>query len=139
MQIASAGFGPICPGLDHQGVLHLEIRNSFCDRDFHEPTKPMTRATFSEEDIQLAPATHGAPAATEDLMIAEELESMRVRDEHRPGEKCFLWGGDKKWLPSEKVKSFIRDCGADHPTDFAATHGRDWQQVLFGSPNAKSS
>lgn len=99
----------------------------------------MTHATFSEEDIQLAPATHGAPAATEDLMIAEELESMRVRDEHRPGEKCFLWDGHKKWLPSEKVKSFVREYGASHPTDFSIAQRRDWQQLLFGSPNAESS
>ncbi len=98
----------------------------------------MTHATFSEEDIQLAPATHGAPAATEDLMIAEELDSMRVRNEHRPGEKCFLWEGHKKWLPSEKVKSFVRDYGGDHPTDFSAAKGRGWQQFLFGSPNANS-
>lgn len=99
----------------------------------------MSRATFSEERIQLAPATHGAPAATEDLMIAEELETMRVRNEHRPGERCYLWEGSRQWLPSEKVKSFLREYGADHPSNFSVAQGKKWQQILFGNPNAKTS
>ncbi len=72
-------------------------------------------------------------------MIADELESMRVRNEHRPGEKCFHWQGTQKWLPSEKVKTFLREYGTDHPSHFSVAQGRNWQQFLFGSPNAKSS
>ena len=77
------------------------------------------------------------PAAHEDLTIAEQLETMRVADEHRPGELCYLNPeGENCWLEESDVKHFLAKHGAEHSSAFLSAHGADWQNQLF-HPSSK--
>ena len=80
----------------------------------------------------LNPPTGAGPQAHEDLTIAEHLESIRIRDEHRPGELCFSApDGEHRWFPESEVKNFIASHGADHPSGFLTSQGTDWQHTFF--------
>lgn len=84
----------------------------------------------SETSGDIAPTS--GPAAHEDLTIAEHIQTMRVSDEHRPGEECFLNGhGEKSWVAAEEVRRFIRRVGAQHPSDYLATYGERWEKDFF--------
>jgi hypothetical protein len=94
----------------------------------------MSRDTFTDQDTTIRPPRHGEPDATEDLNIAEHLESIRVRDENRPGEECYrLENGGKVWVSEANVRSFLHEYGGDHPSDFFAATGKNWEEVLFSS------
>lgn len=72
------------------------------------------------------------PAPHEDLTIAEHLETMRQCDEHRPGEKCFVTGNHETlWVDEDQLTRFIREFGAEHPSDYFSQHGTQWQDDLF--------
>jgi hypothetical protein len=88
--------------------------------------------SHSDTDTPSESTTDSGPVAHEDLTIAEQLETMRVRDEHRPGEVCFLGeDGRKRWVAESEVARFIRRLGATHPSDYLAAHGTPWQNDLF--------
>ena len=72
------------------------------------------------------------PTAHEDLTIEETLKTMRVTGEHRPGEQCILDdSGRKHWVADATFRNFLRDHGAEHPSNFLAEHGVPWTQRLF--------
>ncbi|GAA5125748.1 hypothetical protein JIN84_14610 [Luteolibacter yonseiensis] len=57
---------------------------------------------------------------------------MRLTDEHRPGEDCFLDAhGAKHWVSSVEVQGFIRKFGAEHPSNYLASHGTRWEEDFF--------
>lgn len=92
-----------------------------------KPSNPMAYSTHETPP--------SGPAAYEDLTIAEHIQSMRVSGEHRPGEECFLDShGDKHWVAAGEVQHFIRDAGAQHPSDYQAAHGGDWEKTFFSNP-----
>ena len=76
---------------------------------------------------------HDGPHPHEDLTIAEQIETMRLSDEHRPGEQCFLTEhGERRWVSESDVEHFIRTYGALHPSNFLVTQGGDWREDFFG-------
>jgi hypothetical protein len=94
----------------------------------------MQTATSNDQESETAddidPAT--GPAAHEDLTIAEHIQTMRVSDEHRPGEECFLNShGEKHWVTADDARRFIRRVGAQHPSDYLATYGESWEKDFF--------
>ncbi|MEO5912886.1 MAG: hypothetical protein ABIS50_01550 [Luteolibacter sp.] len=74
------------------------------------------------------------PSAHEDLTIAEILETMRVNDEHRPGEQCFLGERDqRRWISDTELLEFVKDHGAEHPSNYLEAHGIDWKENFFNN------
>lgn len=93
----------------------------------------MSRDTFTHQDTTVRPPRHGQPEATEDLTIAEHLETMRVREEHRPNEECYrLENGGLAWVAESNVRRFLQEHGGDHPGDYQSATGKSWQETLFG-------
>jgi hypothetical protein len=77
-------------------------------------------------------STSDGPAPHEDLTIAEQLETMRVTDESRPGELCFSdTKGRTRWLSENHVNRFINDHGAEFPSNYLLAHGTDWHDIFF--------
>jgi hypothetical protein len=77
-------------------------------------------------------STSAGPSAHEDLTIAEQLETMRVSGEHRVGEECFLSSdGTRRWVASTEVQRFIRRLGAQHSSDYFASHQISWENDFF--------
>lgn len=112
--------------LGYQG---LGNRNVICKGN-RESSPPMRQDTTTKPEA--ATTASQGPAAHEDLTIAEELETMRVQDESRPGEQCFLnENGEKRWVSESEVNRFLRRLGAMHPAVYLATHGFRWEQNLF--------
>lgn len=76
------------------------------------------------------------PAAHEDLTIAESLETMRVADEHRPGECLFVGSnGRQRWISTAELGDFVGRFGSTHPSNYLATHGIDWEDNFFKTKN----
>lgn len=76
--------------------------------------------------------TGDGPAPHEDLTIAEQLETMRVPDEDRPSEQCFINDqGEKTWLGEDHVSRFIVENGAEFSSDYQLAHGADWTKAFF--------
>jgi hypothetical protein len=104
------------------------MRNSF--------PKPMSLSPSASRELATARITHSGdgPAAHEDLTIAEQLELMRVPGEHRPGEQCLLDSkGEHRWVAESDVMRFIVNHGAEHSSDYLATHGADWEEIFFSA------
>lgn len=84
----------------------------------------------------LNPTATKGPSAHEDLTIAEQIESMRVAGEHRPGEECFMDShGENHWIAVVEIQSFIRKFGAEHPSNYLAEHGASWETDFFSKSN----
>lgn len=91
---------------------------------------PHTSHTVTDTDSRAIPPQ--GPSPHEDLTISEHLETMRVRDENRPGEQCFLnEQGEKRWVADSEVTRFLRRVGAEHPAEYLTSQGTTWQQRFF--------
>ena len=74
------------------------------------------------------------PEAHEDLTIAEQLDQMRDPHDRRPGEVCLVSSeGQKYWVSDSALEQFLRDHGAEHSSDYLASHGVTWEADLFQS------
>ena len=72
------------------------------------------------------------PDAHEDLTIADYIHWLRARGEHRPAQLCFHTGdGVTRWLPRRDVAKFVREHGAEHPSDYLLNHRTDWELDFF--------
>lgn len=91
----------------------------------------------NQNDGQTAHSTSPkGPSAHEDLTIAEEIETMRVAGEHRPGEECFLDShGEKHWVSTAQVQRFVRRFGAEHSSNYLTAHGTSWEADFFNDSN----
>ncbi|MES2437987.1 MAG: hypothetical protein V4584_02915 [Verrucomicrobiota bacterium] len=91
---------------------------------------PLGRDSRNLSDI----TSRSGPEPHEDLTIGEHIETMRVRDEHRPGQWCFLnEHGEKRWIAESEVQRFVRKNGAEHPSNYLSIKGYEWQRVFFNS------
>jgi hypothetical protein len=76
------------------------------------------------------------PAAHEDLTIAETLETMRVSGDHRPGDECFRdETGAIHWVSKTRLHQFLKDHGAEHPSNYRSANGVPWTDCLFELSN----
>lgn len=76
--------------------------------------------------------TGDGPPPHEDLTIAEQLQTMRVHGEDRPGKQCFVSAnGAHRWIGDQVVQRFVTNHGADHSPDYLNSHGIDWQMDFF--------
>ena len=90
-----------------------------------------TPAPGESESARTASSGDG-PAANEDLTIAEQLDLMRVSDQSRLGEQCFLLpNGEKRWIAESAVLRFVARHGAEHSSDYLANHGANWEETFF--------
>lgn len=72
------------------------------------------------------------PGAHEDLTIADYIHWLRQRNLHRPAQLCFRTGdGMKHWLPRRDVACFVREHGAEHPSDYMLSRGHEWDLDFF--------
>lgn len=89
--------------------------------------------THPNTEKRSADFASGGPAAHEDLTIAEQLEIMRIPDEDRPGEPCFLTAcGEKRRAGEREVEHFIHRHGAEFSSNYLLIHGSGWEDDLFG-------
>ncbi|MEO5713774.1 MAG: hypothetical protein ABIT37_09835 [Luteolibacter sp.] len=90
-------------------------------------------STLSQIDARSESIPGGGPDAHEDLTIADYIHWLRARGETRPAQLCFRTGdGASRWLPRHDVARFVREHGAEHPSDYVLNHGTDWERDLFG-------
>jgi hypothetical protein len=95
----------------------------------HSSIDPLTPGNAGQSSD---PASLGGPSAHGDLTIAEQLETMRVAGEHRPGEECFLDAhSETHWVASGAVHNFMRKFGADHSSNYLTQHGATWEEDFF--------
>ncbi len=93
-----------------------------------------TPQALQEKDTAPTRNPGDGPAPHEDLTIAEQLETLRVSGEHRPGEQCFRDpAGVTCWISEHEVKSFLASHGATHSSDYAEAHREDWQHIFFSN------
>ena len=88
--------------------------------------------THGGAEYQTPVFSSAGPPAHEDLTIAELLETMHVSEEQRADEECFLSSnGTKRWVARTEVQRFIRRLGAQHPSDYFASHQMSWENDFF--------
>lgn len=90
-------------------------------------------STHPNPEKRAADFAAAGPAAHEDLTIAEQLEIMRIPDEDRPGQPCFLTAsGEKRRAAELQLEHFIHLHGADFSSNYRLLHGSEWEDDLFG-------